>query len=59
MLSGAMGFGIAVTSYNQKMIFNFTCEPRLMPDLERMVDEVEGAFAELLEAARKRNPKTA
>lgn len=59
MLSGTMGYGIAVTSYNQKMIFSFTCEPRLLPDLERMVDEVEVAFAELLEGARAQTPQTA
>lgn len=59
MLGGTMGFGIAVTSYNQKMIFCFTCEPRLLPDLERMVDEVENTFADLLKAAREQNPKAA
>ncbi len=53
-----MGYGVAVTSYNQKMIFGFTCEPRLLPDLERMVDEVEAAYAELLDVARSQNPKT-
>lgn len=58
MMGGNMGYGVAVTSYNQKMIFGFTCEPRLLPDLERMVDEVEDAYAELLDAARGQNPKT-
>jgi WS/DGAT/MGAT family acyltransferase len=51
MLGGNMGYGIAVTSYNQKMIFSFTCEPRLLPDLERMVEEVDAAFQELRQAA--------
>lgn len=59
MLSGTLGYGIAVTSYNQKMIFCFTCEPRLLPDLERMIDDVESTFAALLEAARDRDPQAA
>ena len=58
MMSGTMGYGIAVTSYNQKLIFNFTCEPRLMPDLEMMIEEVESTFTELLNAARELNPQT-
>ncbi len=52
MLGGNLGYGIAVTSYNQKMIFNFTCEPRLMPDLERMIEHTVNALDELLVAAR-------
>ena len=53
MLGGPLGYGVAVTSYNGQLTFNFVCEPRLMPDLEMMVDCVDGAFAELLAAAGK------
>ena len=55
MLGGTLGYGVAVTSYNQKMIFGFTAEPRLLPDLERMVGFVEAAFGEMLDAARAKN----
>jgi len=54
MLGGNLGYGIAVTSYNQKMILNFTCEPRLLPDLERMIEHTVNAFEELLAAASER-----
>jgi WS/DGAT/MGAT family acyltransferase len=54
MLGGTLGYGIAVTSYNQKMIFCFTAEPRLMPDLEAMVAHTESVYGELLGAARSK-----
>ncbi len=54
MLGGTLGYGVAVTSYNQKMIFGFTAEPRLLPDLDRMAGLVEAALVELLEAARQK-----
>lgn len=52
MLGGTLGYGVAVNSYNQKMLFGLTAERRLLPDLERMIAAVEGAYVELLEAAR-------
>lgn len=52
MLGGNLGYGVAVTSYDQNMIFTFTADPRLMPDLERMATEVETVFEQLLAAAR-------
>jgi hypothetical protein len=51
MLSGTLGYGVVVGSYNQQLYFNFICDPRLMPDLELMASGVEDAFNELLEAA--------
>ena len=59
MMAGTMGYGIAVVSYNQKMILNFTCEPRLLPDLELMVELNQSAFEELLAAARTKNSDAA
>jgi hypothetical protein len=41
-----------VTSYNGDMILTFTCDIRLMPDLDLMAAEVEAVFDELLAAAR-------
>ena len=52
MLGGVLGYGLAVTSYNKQLFFSLVCDPRLMPDVERMADAVDGAFKELLAAAR-------
>lgn len=52
MLTGTLGFGIAITSYNGHLYFNFVCDPRLLPDLDAMRDAADGVFNELLEAAR-------
>jgi hypothetical protein len=52
MLTGTLGFGVAITSYNGHLYFNFVCDPRLLPNLETMRNAAEGVFNELLEAAR-------
>ena len=59
MLSGTLGYGVVVASYNQDLYFNFTCDPRLMPDLAVMRAKVQDAFGELLEAARAQAQSTA
>ena len=43
MLSGSLGYGVAVTSYNQQMFFNYISESRLLPNLEVMSEAVEEA----------------
>jgi hypothetical protein len=55
MLTGTLGYGLALVSYNQEMVFAMIAETRLMPDLDVMADAVEGAFVELLAEARKIN----
>ena len=55
MLSGTLGYGVAVGSYNQQMLFSLICETRLMPDIEVMSGFVEDAFAELLSLSRNTN----
>lgn len=55
MMGGTMGLGMAVTSYNQKMILNLTCEPRLLPDLEQLIECTAAGFEEMLTAARTAN----
>jgi hypothetical protein len=52
MLGGVLGYGLAVTSYNRQLFFTLVCDPGLMPDVERMADALDGAFKELLAAAR-------
>lgn len=59
MIGGNMGLGSVVTSYNQKMIISFTCEPRLLPNLEDLVAAFEEAYDELLAAAREHFDNTA
>jgi hypothetical protein len=55
MLTGNLGFGVAVTSYNQQMLFSCISETRLMPDIDAMSDAIGAAFEELLGAAREKN----
>ncbi len=54
VLSGNIGLGITILSYNQALYFSFICEPRLLPDLEVITDAADAAYAELLQAARAR-----
>ena len=53
MLGGNLGFGVVISSYNQNIYFNFTCDRRLMPDLDRMADGVDDTFNELLSVAEQ------
>ena len=53
ILSGNIGFSITILSYNKQLFFSFICEPRLLPDLELIVDEAGNAFEELLDGARE------
>jgi diacylglycerol O-acyltransferase / wax synthase len=47
MLAGQLGYGVAITSYNQNLFISMTAETRMMPDVERMKELVGDAFAEL------------
>jgi diacylglycerol O-acyltransferase len=47
MLAGQLGYGVAITSYNQNLFISMTAEARMMPDVERMKGFVADAFAEL------------
>ncbi len=55
MLTGNLGFGVAILSYNKQLAYAFICEPRLMPDLEQVTAAAEAVFGELLSAARERH----
>jgi diacylglycerol O-acyltransferase / wax synthase len=54
VLSGNIGLGVTILSYNQALYFSFICEPRLLPDLEVLTNAAEAAYGELLNAARAR-----
>lgn len=47
MLSGNLGLGASLASFNGVMTFSFTVDPRLLPDVEVLRDYVAEAFSEL------------
>ncbi len=55
MLSGTLGFGVAVGSYDQRLYFNLVSDPRLLPDLDRMLAGIKDSFAELVAVATSRS----
>ena len=54
VLSGNVGLGVTILSYNQNLYFSFICEPRLLPDLETIWNATHAAYDELLGSARAR-----
>ena len=52
MLGGNLGLGVGVGSYDGKMTFGFTSDPRLLPDTDRFRDFVAEAFEELSELGK-------
>jgi diacylglycerol O-acyltransferase / wax synthase len=51
MLGGQLGYGVGITSYNDKMYIGMTADSRMMPDVDRMKSFVQEAFDELKSAA--------
>jgi WS/DGAT/MGAT family acyltransferase len=51
MLGGNLGFGMAILSYDQKLYFNFVCDPGLMPDLDKFVELFDTVLKEMADAA--------
>jgi WS/DGAT/MGAT family acyltransferase len=47
MLAGQLGYGVAITSYNQNLFISMTVETRMLPDVDRMKGFVADAFDEL------------
>lgn len=54
VLSGNIGLGVTILSYNGSLYFSFICEPRLLPDIDKLVGAAEATYDELLKAARAR-----
>lgn len=54
VLSGNIGLGVTILSYNQALYFSFICEPRLLPDIDTIARAAEATYGELLSAARMR-----
>lgn len=51
VLTGNTGFSATILSYNKQLFFSFICEPRLLPDLEKLTQATDDVFQELLERA--------
>ena len=54
MLAGNLGFGSAILSYDPALYFNFVCDPRLMPELDTMVEFAREVCDELVAAAEEK-----
>ena len=54
ILNGNVGFSVTILSYNKTLFFGFICEPRLLPEIEKIVEYADVAFDNLLSAARER-----
>lgn len=54
LLSGNLGLGTTITSYNKRLYFSFNCEPKLMPQVELLASHARDSFDELLASARNR-----
>ncbi len=59
ILSGNIGFSLTILSYNKQLFFSFICEPRLLPDLENLVEHANDAFDELMAATKEQIHKVA
>ena len=55
VLNGNVGFSVTILSYNKQLFFSFICEPRLLPDLDVIVQGADDVFGELLAAAQQRS----
>ncbi len=52
ILTGNIGFSATVLSYNRELFINYICEPRLLPELDLVVESTASVFDELLAEAR-------
>lgn len=53
MLSGNLGFGSSVNSYDGVLNFNFTADPRLLPDIDELSNLLAETIAEIKQAAEE------
>src|SRR5208282_5507012 len=52
-LTGTLGYGVAIVSYNRNLYLGLMAEPNLMPDVGFMKSRVKRAFRELIAAVPK------
>jgi diacylglycerol O-acyltransferase len=55
-LSGNIGYGVGITSYNQQMFLNLCSDPTLLPDLDRMKQFCDEVFEEFRRRALAQLP---
>jgi hypothetical protein len=55
-VGGNLGYAVAILSYNHDRYFGMAADPSLMPDIDRMKEHVQAAFAELKLAAERHRP---
>ncbi len=55
VLNGNIGFSVTILSYNKQLFFSFICEPRLLPDIQQIVDGADNVFQELLDISAEKN----
>lgn len=55
-LGANIGYGVAITSYNQKLYFGMMSDPNSMPDVDLMKSLVDEVFAELKQSAAAASP---
>ncbi len=53
VLTGNVGLGVTITSYNRQLFFSLICDPRLLPDVSQLTDAIDDTFSELLTLAQK------
>jgi hypothetical protein len=51
MLGGTLGYGVVITTYNQKLYASFASDPTLLPDIETMADLFDAVYNEMMEIA--------
>jgi WS/DGAT/MGAT family acyltransferase len=54
--SANIGLFIAILTYNQKLTFGLTCDPKLVPDVWDIADDFRESFEELRTAAQRAAP---
>ena len=55
VLNGTVGLSLTILSYNKQLFFSFICEPRLLPDLDVLIEHADAVYNELYDAAMADN----
>ena len=51
--AGSLGYGVAITTYNQNIDFGLMAEPTMMPDVNLMKSLLDEVFAEFYQTAQR------
>jgi diacylglycerol O-acyltransferase len=50
-LTGDLGLGVAITSYDKSLYFGIACDPTIVPDVDRISELLDEEFVRLRDAA--------